>query len=132
MTIRKLLIYSVMALSSATTMAQKIVFSSNNVNTGATLWKKPVTATFKFHNIEQRKVTANNTKIICFRRTKKEKNNSNILIINNKRPPQKTIICFKHIIFNNYILVLYIESAVVVASKYMGLIPIKTNHHNYD
>ncbi|MBR4365415.1 MAG: DUF1573 domain-containing protein [Bacteroidaceae bacterium] len=65
MTIRKLLIYSVMALASTTAMAQKIVFSSNNVNTGATLWKKPVTATFKFHNRERTPLVVTNVVPMC-------------------------------------------------------------------
>ena len=33
--------------------AQKVVFDSVNVDVGTTLWKKPVTATFKFKNKER-------------------------------------------------------------------------------
>ena len=65
MTIRKLLIYSVMALVSTTAMAQKIVFDSNNVNAGATLWKKPVTVTFKFHNKERTPLIITNVDPMC-------------------------------------------------------------------
>lgn len=39
--------------SSASMMAQKISFERSTVNAGSTLWKKPVTAVFKFTNKEK-------------------------------------------------------------------------------
>ena len=38
--------------------AQKVVFDSVNVDVGTTLWKKPVTATFKFKNKEIERIAA--------------------------------------------------------------------------
>ena len=47
---KKYVIMLVMGLASMGVQAQKISFEKNTVNAGSTLWKKPVTAVFKFTN----------------------------------------------------------------------------------
>ena len=47
---RKYVIMVVMGMASAVASAQKISFERTTVNAGSTLWKKPVTAVFKFTN----------------------------------------------------------------------------------
>lgn len=51
---RKYVIMSLLSLASALSVqAQKISFEKNTVNAGSTLWKKPVTAVFKFTNKDE-------------------------------------------------------------------------------
>lgn len=45
--------------------AQKAVFDSINVDVGTTLWKKPVTATFKFKNKERTPLRIENVDAMC-------------------------------------------------------------------
>ena len=45
--------------------AQKVVFDSVNVDVGTTLWKKPVTATFKFKNKERTPLRIEKVDAMC-------------------------------------------------------------------
>ncbi len=65
MSFKRYIIYSIALLASLPAMAQKIVFNSTNVSVGSTLWKKPVTATFKFQNKERTPLVVTNVDPMC-------------------------------------------------------------------
>ncbi len=50
MKIKKSILTSIAVLCCITMSAQKITFDKSVINTGSTIWKQPVTATFKFTN----------------------------------------------------------------------------------
>lgn len=65
MNVKKLLIYGAMMLGSLPSMAQNIVFKTTNINAGVALWKKPITATYKFQNKGNAPLVVNQVDPMC-------------------------------------------------------------------
>lgn len=65
MSIQKYIISGLLAIATMPVLAQKMVFNSTNLNVGSTLWKNPITATFKFHNKDRTPLIVTNVDPMC-------------------------------------------------------------------
>jgi len=65
MKIKKSILTSIAVLCCITMSAQKISFDKSIINTGNTLWKQPITATFKFTNKGKAPLTIKNVDAGC-------------------------------------------------------------------